>query len=179
MKKIAIKMLTTWLGLLILTSSVQAEMVTKDQALIVAKNWITLIIEKEGDWGGSKMAEVEEIQEFKRGERVIGYFCRVKPKGFIVISLRNELAPVKAYSATCDLHPESDEGMADLIKGNMQRLLDGIEKQVGPIKSARTEDVQSMLEINYRPDWKKCQKTLRQHLANLAVCYHYGDLLKL
>ncbi len=167
MKKIAIKMLTTCLSLLILTSSVQAEMVTRDEALTVAKNWVTLIIHQEGDWGGSETAEVKEIQEFKRGERVIGYFCRVKPRGFIVISLRKELAPVKAYSAISELNPESEEGMADLIKAGIERVLNAIEKQLGPIELARTQDVQSVLEVNHRPTWEKLERDVKTFEAGL------------
>ncbi|RZN35654.1 MAG: hypothetical protein EFT35_08360, partial [Methanophagales archaeon ANME-1-THS] len=105
-----------------LASPVGAETVTMDEALNVAKNWITLTISQEGNWGGSETAEVVEITEFKRGDRVIGYFCRVEPQGFMVISLRKELAPVKAYSETCDLDPESEEGLADLIKLKMESI---------------------------------------------------------
>ena len=60
-----------------------ADTVTKDEALTVAKNWVTLIIQKEGKWGSSETAQVKEIREFKRGQRVIGYFCSVYPQGFI------------------------------------------------------------------------------------------------
>ena len=157
MKNLIIAILIASLAIMVPVSPVQAEMANMDEALTVANNWISLIIEKEGNWGGSETAEVEEIEEFKRGERVIGYFCHVKPKGFIVVSLSKELAPVKAYSATCDLDPESDEGMADLLKGNMERILNWTEQLVGPIESARAEDLDSILEINYRQTWAELE----------------------
>ena len=40
----------------------------------------------------------------------------MKPTGYIVISLHKELSPIKFYSEVSDLEPESNEGMADLIK---------------------------------------------------------------
>lgn len=128
-----------------------------DDASTVAKNWITLIIEKKGDWGGSETAEVVEIQEFKRDGRVIGYFCHVEPQGFIVISLHKELAPVKAYSATCDMDPLLDEGLVDVIKGGMERIIKAVETQIGPVESVRTEDLENILEINYRDAWKELE----------------------
>ena len=127
MKRLVSMTLIALLVVIGLSSPVLAEMATMDDASTVANNWITLIIEKKGDWGGSETAEVVEIREFKRDERVIGYFCHVEPQGFIVISLHKQLAPVKAYSATCDLDPESDKGMADLLKGGMGRILDQID----------------------------------------------------
>ena len=155
MEKLRNTILIASLVLVGLTIPVRAEMATMDEALTVANNWVTLIIQKKGDWGGAKTAWVDEIKEFKRSQRVIGYFCRVQPKGYIVVSLRKELAPVKAYSATCDLDPECDEGLTDLIKGKMEGILNRIEQEVGPIKSVRTQDLQSILEINYRSSWEQ------------------------
>ncbi len=164
------------------SSPVRAEMATMDEGLTVAKNWITLIIEKKGDWGGSGIAEVKAIQEFKRGERVIGYFCHVKPRGFIVISLRRELAPVKAYSAVNDLDPKSDEGMADIIKGGMERILNAIEQKIGPLESVRPEDLESILEINYRGAWDELGvdvETFKEDVASgeMDVNYEEGEVL--
>ena len=182
MKKIIMAILIASLAIIAPISPVHAEMATMDEALTVANNWITLIIHEGGDWGGSETAEVEEIEEFKRGERVIGYFCPVKPKGYIVLSLRKELAPVKAYSATCDLDPESDVGMADLLKGNMERILNWIEQQVGPIESARAEDMGSILEINYRQAWEELEgdvETFKEDLESGGeeMNYQEGDVL--
>lgn len=182
MKNLTITIISTLLAVMTLVSPVQAEMATMGEALTVADNWVALIMQKEGDWGGSETAVVETIQEFTRGERLLGYFCRVNPRGYIVISLRKELAPVKAYSTVSDLKPEPDEGMVDFIKSGMEHTLNEIEKQLGPIKSARTEDVQSMLEINHRPDWEKLQLDVQTFKAGLtsgivAMNYSAGQVL--
>jgi len=134
-------------------SPVQAEMVMIDEARTVAKNWVTLVIQKKGDWGGSKTADVGEIKEFTRRGRNLGYFCTVKPRGFIIISFDKQLAPVKAYSDTSDLIPESEVGLADLIKGGMERVINAIGRKIGPVESAREEDFTNILEINYRQAW--------------------------
>jgi hypothetical protein len=186
MKKTIIITLIACLAIVGPASPVRAQsvpkMVTMDEALTVAQNWITLIIQKKGDWGGFETAEVEEIQEFKRGERVLGYFCSVKPQGFIVISLRRELAPVKAYSAVSNLDPESDEGIADIIKGGMERVLNAIEAQIGPLESVRTKDLENILEINYRQSWEELEGdavVFKQQLGSevIAMDYQAGDPL--
>ncbi len=167
MEKLRNTILIASLVLVGLTMPVRAEMATMDEALTVAKNWVTTIIHHEGDWGGSKSAAVEEVKEFKRGKRVVGYFCRMKPKGYIVVSLRKELAPVKAYSATGYLDPESEEGMADMLKSDMERALNAIEKKLGPIKSARTEDVQRVLEVNQQSAWEELEPDVQTFKAGL------------
>jgi len=182
MEKLRNTILIASLVLVGLTMPVRAEMATMDEALTVAKNWVTLIIQKKGNWGGSETAEVEGIREFKRGQRLIGYFCRVMPKGHIVISLRKELAPIKIYSATSDLAPECEEDLADLVKGKMERILNEIERQVGPIKSARTEEVGGILEIDYRPVWAELSgniNSLKEGLESevIEMDYQEGQVL--
>ncbi len=182
MKKLIIAILFVSVAIMVPVSPVHAEMATMDEALTVANNWITLIIHNEGDWGGSKTAEVEEIEEFKRGERVIGYFCHVKPKGYIVISLRKELAPVKAYSAVSDLEPESDEGLADVIKMRMNGILNAIEQQIGLVQSARTKDVENILETNHRSTWDELEGKIETFKAGLesgviGMNYEKGEVL--
>jgi len=157
MKKLTIPILIASLAVMVLVSEVRAEIVTTDEALTVANNWIGAIIRKKGSWGNANSAFVEDIKEFKRGERTIGYFCNVKPVGYILVSLRKELAPVKAYSARTELEPDMDEGMADFLKGRMERVLDKIEERFGSVREARSADVRSLLEVDYQPTWEQLE----------------------
>jgi len=94
------------------------------------------------------------MQEFKRKERKLGYFCHVKPEGHIIISLRKELAPIKAYSVHGKLDPFSDEGGIEILKTCMEQILDTIESKLGAIKSIKSTELESMLEINYSQAWE-------------------------
>ncbi|MCK5682457.1 C10 family peptidase [bacterium] len=148
MKKRIISLLFILVLFLGSSASLMAQPVTKDVALTVAKNWIAVIIAKKGSWGTSETAEIVEIVDLSRKGYHLGYFCKVKPKGYIIISRCREMAPVKAYSATSELDPLSEEGMADLLKGRMERLLKRIE--VRGNKAAIPDD---LFEIDYRPTW--------------------------
>ncbi len=182
MKDLIIAILIISLAIIGLTSVARGELVTEEEALTTANNWITVVIHIEGSWGKYESAQVETIEEFKREDRVIGYFCKVKPRGYITISLLKELAPVKAYSAFCDLDPESTEGMTDLIKGGMERILDAIEQRIGPIKAVRFEDLDSILEINYIQAWRELAGNVdafKENLAsgNLKINYQESEIL--
>ena len=128
--------------------------VTSDEALSVAQNWISLITRIKGHWAGSQAAEAVSCEKFKKGNKPIGYFCRVKPRGFVVISQYGVLAPVKAYSSMSDLNPDVDEGITGVLKRKMDRILAHIEKKVGPIEQAPLVDVEKILEINQSHDWE-------------------------
>jgi hypothetical protein len=153
MKRIVFGFLITCLVLQLLILPASAQPVTGDDARNVAQNWVTMTIRQQGNWGGSQTAQIGEIRQFKRGDRVIGYFCPVSPKGFLVISLRRELAPVKAYSDTSNLDPDSDQGMTDLIKLQMAAILDEIEQKAGPVATVSSANVTRIMEFNYLGSW--------------------------
>ncbi|KPL24553.1 MAG: hypothetical protein AMJ75_03350 [Phycisphaerae bacterium SM1_79] len=178
MKELTLTIVVTSLVVISLISPVRAEIVTMDEALTVANNWITVLLQKKGTWGDANTAHVEDVQEFQRDGRILGYFCRVWPKGYIIISLRKELAPVKACSATSDLDPASEEGMVDLIKDCMERILNTIEKEVGPLHSARTEDISKILEIDYRTAWAELgrdEETFEKGLGLGVITMNYQE----
>jgi len=141
--------LATLAVLLAGTLCVRAELTSEQEALTIARNYVSFILTNEGDWGGSESAEVVSIEEFKRADRTLGYFCPVQPQGYLVLSLHKELAPVRAYSSRCNLNPENEEGLTDLIKDKMEGILAAVEKQLGrPLEP--DDKIGGLLEINYR-----------------------------
>lgn len=158
MKRLTITILVASTVVTGLAMPVRAELVTRGEALRVANNWITLMIQKRGDWGGSTTASVDEIQPFTHAGRTIGYFCQVRPQGHIIISLRKELVPVKAFSDTCNLNPDSDEGLPSLLKGRMERIVNQIEEQVGPIATVKAAALDKIMEKNHRNSWAELEQ---------------------
>jgi len=143
------------IAILLLCQTASAQQVTIDQAETVARNWITTVINIKGHWSDSPTAKMAEITELKRGDRVLGYFCRIEPSGHIIVSLIEGLAPIKAFSETSYLDPTSDEGPADLLKFQLERRLDVIEKELGPISTLKSADLDPLLELNHRAVWEK------------------------
>jgi hypothetical protein len=133
--------------------SARAQLVTSEEARIVAENWIHAIIEERGKWGSAPEAALDTIQEFRRKGRFVGYFCRVRPVGYIIVSPRREMAPVKAYSAMSNLDPTSEEGMADLLKGKMKRILEKVQEIARHRKLFTGKERADALEIDYQPAW--------------------------
>ncbi|OPZ44452.1 MAG: Peptidase C10 family protein [Euryarchaeota archaeon ADurb.BinA087] len=182
MKGIILILLITCLALVILVPSVSAQHVTEDEALIVGKHWLTLMINQKGDWGGSSNAEIINIQEFKRGDRLLGYYCPIRPQGFLVLSLRKELMPIAAYSETSDINPYSDEGLTDLIKLKMEGTLNQMEMVTGPLESVSSEEIVPLLEFNFLQSWEllgKDEMPSKSQLQSgiLLSNYEQGDIL--
>lgn len=151
MKKL--KLLTAISVVMFSVNMLQGQFVTQDEATHIANNWIQMVIDKYGHWSDSDNAIAQATQEFKSEDQLIGYYCPVNPKGYILISLRKELAPVKAYSDRFDLDLKDEKGMTDLLKSNMKRIIDTIESQLGDIETINESDLANIVEIDYRQNW--------------------------
>jgi hypothetical protein len=159
----------------------QSHITTADDARTVATNWTALIEYVKGDWGGQAGATVADVERFTRGERLLGYFCRIEPRGYIVVSLQKNLAPVKAYSATCTIDPHFDKGMTDLIKLKMEGILDAIESRLGPIDQLKAGRLEAILDIDYADSWTFLNRDTNVFRSELApgqkINYQEGGIL--
>jgi len=130
-----------------------SRIVTPDEARLVAGNYITLVVNGAGSWGGTPVASVAEIEELRRDGRLLGYWCHVEPAGHVIVSIHSELSPVKASSETWDGDPSCDADIVDVIKLKIEQEHDYIESRLGPIEAAPDEAVALLLEYSSRDTW--------------------------
>jgi hypothetical protein len=103
-------------------------------ATIAGENFKNLVIERLGGWGESPTATVEGCQVFKEKGRVVGYFLKVAPKGYIMLNPLTQMDPVKAYSTESDLDLFKPTGFTRLLRDAMGRTRDEIEKHHGSLE---------------------------------------------
>jgi len=127
--------------------------ISMPQAQTVATNWVALIVQAEGHWAGQTVVDVQPGQELSRAGRLLGYFCPVKPRGYVVTSLFTALTPVKIYSDEDDVDPIRDDGMAGFIKDELQRMQDGLLAYAQDLPAATPDDLAATLEEDERVDW--------------------------
>lgn len=121
---------------------------------MVAENYVQLIINKKGDWGGASTATVSAMEPFTRDGRTLGYPFYVEPQGCVLVSLCKEQSPVKAYSARSTLNPDSESGLTDLLKARLLRAITYFEAEAGkPIDQLTRKDWDAIIDTDYRPAW--------------------------
>ncbi|MDM8006776.1 MAG: C10 family peptidase [Phycisphaerae bacterium] len=174
-------------AVLALAVRVGAETANMGEARQVAKNFARAVVERDGSWGGSLEPRVADVETFKRGDRVIGYFCRIKPQGYVICCLYKELPPIKAYSATSDLDPTLDGGLVDVIKNRMERMLQVVESRSKKRPEAATPaNWLDVVRTDYRPAWMAATdkagfhfepRKLRANGSQKGMYYRQGEFL--
>lgn len=175
-----------WLTLWGATPIARAEIVTEEEARVVAENYVQLIINRKGDWGGTGTANVGSMVSLTRAERTLGYYFYVEPHGFVLTSLCKELTPIKAYSAHSTPDPHTDVGIIDMLKSRMLRTLEFIESETGlPIDQVTAKDWEALVETDYRPAWDvlgdvkfdATQYRTQKRSRSVGMNYQEGDTL--
>jgi len=129
-----------------------AQRVTMSEARAAAENYVSYVLQTEGVWGRSRDARVTSVQEFRRGDRVLGYYCPVDPEGYLILSLYKDLAPIRAYAGTGSIDPQGDHGTVDILKTRLTLVDDAIARRLGrPIEAG--DDLRSVLDVSYRDAW--------------------------
>jgi hypothetical protein len=153
MRKCKLTIAVVLFGLWVPAAVTHAGIISPDNAERIASNWIALTIDRNGDWGGSDAAWVAKVQEFKRQSRILGYYCHIKPQGFILVSILRGLAPVKAYSDKNGFDPLSDEGLSDLMKLRMEAVLNKVEEELGPATGVQSDYIADIIGYDHRSIW--------------------------
>jgi PAS domain S-box-containing protein len=134
--------------------SARAQMATAAEARTAAGNFVNFILNKDGAWGNSPVAAVTSVQEIRRDNRVLGYYCPVNPSGYLVLSLYKDLAPVRVYAGGGSIDPDSEDGTANILKDRLQRLQDALERRIGRALTP-ADDLRPYLDVNYRGAWEE------------------------
>jgi hypothetical protein len=110
-----------------------ADIVTPEEAMTVGENFIDHHIQVRGGWGESPWAEISELREIWRGDRLLGYHISVSPNGHIVVPITRALTPVKSFSYTEDFVTQSEVGYWQLLKDAIEYSLIQIEENHGAL----------------------------------------------
>jgi len=178
MKRLRYPILIVSLVILSLAIPCRAEMVSISEARAAASNWINLIIHNQNSWCGAPAAAITQITPLKRGGRKLGYFGKVSPRGYIVLSMLKELSPVTDFSCENNLDPDLDEGMIDLIKSGIEQNLKAIEKRVRSLETASTEALERIIPKRHRDAWAVLlmePDTFRESLGDIQAAANYQE----
>ena len=152
MKTIFIKLFCLILALIWIIHA-KGQVVTKEEATKIAQNWINIVIDRNETWGGNENASIVSVKTLEKDDSKLGYFCHVTPTGFILVSIRKELAPVKLYSETDNFQNDEDDCLPDFLYDIPLKIINTIEGKLTSIENISTDDLKEILEIDYSEAW--------------------------
>ncbi len=165
---------------LLIATNIFGQSVAENDVSLIAENWIKIIVDKNGNWGGTKTASVNSVENLKFDNKTIGYLCNIYPQGYIIVSLRKELSPIKAYSCIDKFDPLSENGIPLIIKSKMFQFITKIESDFGSLESANSSDISNLTKTDYLEIWnfiETYQPGHFQKIENTTENYQEGEVL--
>jgi hypothetical protein len=112
-----------------------------------------MVTDRFGKWGEYDSAFAGPVFEIVHEDRLIGYCSNVNPEGFVITSLRKELAPVKFYSTSGLYVQNVEDDDQDLIRSLLLRVIDDIESKSGSVITLKSDELEKMVFRDFKPSW--------------------------
>ncbi|MFH2035677.1 MAG: C10 family peptidase [Candidatus Zixiibacteriota bacterium] len=101
-----------------------AAMLEKPDADRVCSNWLSYIVNGRGDWAGSLSPSISLSIPIEVEGITVAYAYNIEPDGYIIVSLPEELAPIKAYSPHGKYDPNRPTGLPAILYEDYTNKLD-------------------------------------------------------
>ncbi len=143
--------------LCLMRAAALTQTINSQQARQTAEGWLQHIIIRNGEWGGERNPSIVDFGEFRRGDERLGYYALVQPRGFMIISLFQDFAPIKAYSTISNLDPHEEAGLCALLKDALQRRNEFLVAMFGGLDDASLQSLHDYTPGFYRRVWQALQ----------------------
>ncbi|MBD3235939.1 MAG: hypothetical protein GF330_04490 [Candidatus Eisenbacteria bacterium] len=138
-----------------LTGAARAELVTPEEAELVAANWIDAAVTVRGAWGTAQDAQVSTVDGLSDEDGLLGYVCNVEPEGFVLVTALKGLAPVKAWSDRGTMRADCTEGLCAVLRFKLRQARDYVEGELGPAPNLTTGSVGRLLGHDLSALWEE------------------------
>ena len=93
-----------------------AEVATMEDAQLVGQNWLTYMVDRQGEWAGSINPQTLSPDLLTYKDTVLAYVFNIEPSGFVVVPVLKELSPVKVYSEKSKFNVNKTYGFELMIR---------------------------------------------------------------
>lgn len=93
-----------------------AETASKDEMQLACKNFLTYMVARNGNWGGSDNPTIAASQDIIESGLFVARYYEIEPSGYVIIPVLKEMPPVKAYSDIYRLDLEETDGFGAMMR---------------------------------------------------------------
>jgi hypothetical protein len=157
------------LAVLFLTPSLLAERATIDEMNQVAANWLTYVVNREGNWEKSTSPVISSSADLTWGDTLLARVYSVAPNGYVVVPLMKELAPVKVYSSNSQFDVNQTQGFPQLLRENLIWQMRLFIQDYGSIDAVQPDRGTPLFSPEERGQWDRFAVDQKQFATTLSA----------
>jgi len=133
-----------------------AERANSDEMDLACRNWLTLIVQTEGEWAGVTNPEILGRNPILRDDgTLLAYSYDISPRGFVVVPVLKDLPPVKVYSDENSLDLGETDGMAQLVKEVIRDKSQAFVQYYGSLDAVQPDKGEILIDPVHRTEWDR------------------------
>ena len=157
------------LAVLSLTPSLLAERASIDEMNQVAANWLTYVVNREGNWEKSTLPSISSSADLTWGDTVLARVYSVVPSGYVVVPVMKELAPVKVYSSNSQFDVNQTQGFPQMLRENLIHQMRLFIENYGSIDAVQSERGTPLFSREERSQWDRFAVSQKQFATALST----------
>jgi len=156
--------LTLLLGV---TAPAFAAPVSEEQARIVAKNYLRHVVETFNRWDGN-IPIIRSITPIQYNNTKVFWHLHLDPSGYLLVSTRDELSPVKVYSEQGIFDPARVNSLSAPESWIIPEQYQSVEAVSNPVKSTRLSPTSAVVD-QIESAWRTFSQTPSESQRAAAV----------
>jgi|GEM_PF-1408445 len=157
------------MAVLSLTPSLLAERASIDEMNQVAANWLTYVVNREGNWGKSTLPSITSSADLTWGDTALARVYSVAPSGYVVVPVMKELAPVKVYSSNSQFDVNQTQGFPQMLRENLIYQMRLFIQNYGSIDAVQPARSTPLFSPEERGQWDRFALDQKQFAMTLAA----------
>jgi hypothetical protein len=173
-QSIAAWIMAAVLSMAILWPSVlSAEIVSAAESERVTANWIRFLAERDGAWAGSSNPQIDSVEPFTDGTgQLLARVYAVNPRGFVLVPVLKEMAPVKVWSTESNFNVNNNQGFVQMLREILGEQVSSFIAAYGSLEASQPTAGEVLFGPEYRPLWDYYAadyKTFRRQILGSAL----------
>ncbi len=149
------------------TPTVKSEVASSVEMNQVCQNWLTNIVFETGSWAGSQNPSITGYSDIMSGDTLLARWFDISPRGFVLVPVLKEMAPVKAYSDESVLDSRQADGFIELVKEYLSRVYGSYVRVYGSLNAAQPATGPAVLGQGQRSEWNTLTLSTDEYKASL------------
>lgn len=130
-----------------------AELATVKESDQVCRNWLTYIVEQNGDWANDPKPEIASVQELKVNDTVLARYYTISSGGYVLVPALRDLPPIKAYSENSTFDVNDADGVAQMFRQILQQRMEIFAETYGSVEAPQPKSGERLFGIINQQRW--------------------------
>jgi hypothetical protein len=146
----------------------RAELANTAEMQQIAENCVQEITFQKDGWAGVDKPTIAGVHELRSGDSLLARYYSISPRGFVLVPVLKEMAPIAAFSDESDLDEAQEGGFLAMVTEVLSQRLGLYASRFGSLDAVQPPDGEGVFGRGQKELWKRYGVSSDEFKASLA-----------